>query len=100
MCSYPRRSHGRRRGKVCREKSAESIVVGPVADEGSNLLEFGTRPTKSHGTEKKKYLSAIAPLKNLRKRYLIVASKSPLLKLSHKIGIVQYGGWCERTVWK
>ena len=41
------------RSKTCCEKSAESIVVGPVADEGSNLLEFGTRPTKSHGAEKK-----------------------------------------------
>lgn len=40
------------RSKACCEKSAESIVVGPVADEGSNLLEFGTRPTKSHGAEK------------------------------------------------
>ena len=41
------------RSKACCEKSAESIVVGPVADEGSNLLEFGTRLTKSHGAEKK-----------------------------------------------
>lgn len=48
------------RSKACCEKSAESIVVGPVADEGSNLLEFGTKPTKSHGAEKITCLQRIA----------------------------------------